>query len=398
MTKDKNILLGITGSIAAYKAPYLIRGLCKHGYEVKVVLSQAAKSFVTVMTLQALSNNSVYEELLSPENEAAMSHIDLARWADVILVSPATAHFMAKLAHGFADDLLSTLSLIANVPIILAPAMNQQMWLAQATQENLKILKQRGFLCWGPSEGSQACGEEGPGRMMEPDEIIHQLELFTADKKKKLLLGKNILITAGPTQEAIDPVRYLSNRSSGKMGFALAQAAIAEGAKVTLVSGPVAISPPVGCTYIQVKTAKEMLAAVEDCFENQDIFISAAAVADYYVKTPATQKIKKHEEVINITLNKTSDILATVCKKKKGHFVVGFAAETENVLANAKAKYDKKGMDLMVLNDVSDLSIGFESDDNAATIFSSKQVVSLAKAPKTMIAKKIMGIISENLK
>jgi phosphopantothenoylcysteine decarboxylase/phosphopantothenate--cysteine ligase len=347
------------------------------------------------MTLQTLSSNTVYQELLDPENEAAMSHIELARWADVILIAPATAHIIAKLAHGLADDLLSTLSLVTTAPIILVPAMNQQMWLAAATQDNLELLKRRNVLFWGPDEGLQACGEDGPGRMLEPDDIVQQLNLFTS--AKQCLAGKNVLITLGPTQEAIDPVRFISNRSSGKMGYALAQAAVAQGANVTIVSGPVAIAAPSDCICIMVKTAQEMLQAVEDNIVGQDVFISAAAVADYYVIEPALNKIKKHEAVLTLTFDKTPDILMTVRQKNPNLFLVGFAAETENLMANAQEKYVRKGVNLMVLNDVSNPEIGFESDHNAVTILSQNGSTILEKASKIIIAKKIMEVISENL-
>jgi phosphopantothenoylcysteine decarboxylase/phosphopantothenate--cysteine ligase len=390
----RKILLGITGSIAAYKIPYFIRELRQQGDEVRVILSRAAKSFITPLTLQALSNHPVYEELLDSETEQAMEHIQLARWADVILVVPATAHLIAKLAHGFADDLLSTLCLASPAPIIVAPAMNQQMWLHAATQENIAKLKQRGILCWGPDEGLQACGDDGPGRMLEPLDLLNQLNIFfLSSESQKFLNNKNILITAGPTQEAIDPVRYMSNRSSGKMGYALAKAAIEAGARVTLISGPVALNPISGCELMYVKTAQDMLLAVEKNLEGQDIFIGAAAVADYCLEKPAEHKIKKDVDMI-LKLTKTPDIISLVAQKSNKPFIVGFCAETDNLLENAENKRLNKKIDMIIANDVSRQDIGFDSDENEVVVITKSEKICLKKASKIFIALEILKIIN----
>ncbi|MDO8953720.1 MAG: bifunctional phosphopantothenoylcysteine decarboxylase/phosphopantothenate--cysteine ligase CoaBC [Gammaproteobacteria bacterium] len=388
----QKILLGITGSIAAYKTPDLVRRLREQGYEVKAVLTEAAKAFVTPLSLQAVSGNEVREGLFDVNAEAAMSHIELARWADCIVIAPGSADFIAKLAHGFANDLLSTLCLATQAKIVLAPAMNQAMWSNVFTQENVKKLMQAGMLFIGPAEGSQACGDTGLGRMLEPMEIIDELNGIM---QKPLLSTKRILITAGPTQEPIDPVRYLSNRSSGKMGYALAKAAIEMGAIVTLITGPVAITAPINCMFIKVKTAEEMLKAVEAEIASQDIFISAAAVADYRPIKPASQKIKKSQASFQLELEPTIDILASVAALSPRPFIVGFAAETNNVLAFAEEKRLRKGVDLMVVNDVSDMAIGFESDNNAVTVLSEQAPIVLAEAPKIQLARQLLGIVAK---
>jgi phosphopantothenoylcysteine decarboxylase/phosphopantothenate--cysteine ligase len=389
LSGKKNILLGVTGSIAAYKIPYLIRDFKERGYEVRIVMTSAAKEFVTKLTLQAVSDNAVYDELLDPGAEATMGHIRLARWADHILIAPASANFIAKLAHGVADDLLSTLCLAADVPIFIAPAMNQQMWKNVATQENMVTLKQRGIHCLGPAEGLQACGEEGPGRMLEPQEILDQYLALTCDL---FLKNKRVLITAGPTHESIDPVRFIANRSSGKMGYALASEAARAGAQVTLISGPVVLDPPGNVKLIKVKTANEMLLAVQAEIAQKDIFISAAAIADYSL-VQADQKIKHDKKSLSLNLEPTVDILANVCQRNPKPFVIGFAAETENLLENAEKKRVQKGVDLMVANDVSCSDIGFESDDNAVTVLSEKGAIYLEKVPKTLIAQRILKMI-----
>jgi phosphopantothenoylcysteine decarboxylase/phosphopantothenate--cysteine ligase len=393
----KRILLGITGSIAAYKTPELIRKLKQQDYEVRVVLTQGGKAFVAPLALQAVSQHKVYESLLDTEAEAAMSHIDLARWPDCILIAPASAQFIAKLAHGFADDLLSALCLAAaKARFIAAPAMNQAMWCNRATQDNVNKLKERAYLFLGPGEGNQACGDVGLGRMLEPLEIVAALSKIFI---KPYLEGEKILITAGPTQEPVDPVRYLSNRSSGKMGFALAQAAVEAGAEVTLISGPVALKPPSQLRLVSVKTAAEMLLAVQREINQHSIFISAAAVADYQVSNPAAQKIKKSTAGLVLQLKPTMDILATVSQMdlKPRPLLVGFAAETEYTLKFAEEKRRSKKIDLMVVNDVSQANIGFDSDDNEVTVLSADVPIHLACASKQRIAQQLLQIIAQQL-
>lgn len=390
---SKRILLGITGSIAAYKTPELIRKLKEQLYDVRVILTSCGKAFVTPLTLQAVSQHKIYEELIDVEAEAAMSHIELARWPDCILIAPATAHVIAKLAHGFADDLLSTLCLASNIRIIFVPAMNQAMWFNQATQDNVNLLKERDCLFIGPGDGAQACGDVGLGRMLEPLEIVEALSKIFV---KPCLHNQRILITAGPTQECIDPVRYLSNRSSGKMGFALAQAAVESGADVTLISGPVALTPPKKLKFISVKTANEMLLAVEQEISQQTVFISTAAVADYQIVSPALQKIKKTNAPLILQLKPTIDILATVSQMNLENkpLLVGFAAETEYTLQFAEEKRRSKNIDLMVVNDVSRTDIGFDSNKNEVTVLSSDVPIHLACASKYLIAQQLLQIIA----
>lgn len=393
---NKRILLGITGSIAAYKTPELIRKLKEQHYDIKVVLTSCGKAFVTPLTLQAVSQNKVHEELLDVDAEAAMSHIELARWPDCILIAPATAHFIAKLAHGFADDLLSTLCLATNTRLIIAPAMNQMMWSNKITQDNVNKLKDSDHLFLGPTEGTQACGEFGFGRMLEPQEITDALSKIFI---KPYLQNKRVLITAGPTRECIDPVRYLSNRSSGKMGFALAQAAIEAGADVTLISGPVALTPPKKLKFISVKTAAEMLMAVQKEISHHSIFISTAAVADYQIINPVLQKIKKSNGPLTLQLKPTIDILATVSQMnlKPKPLLVGFAAETEYTLKFAEEKRRSKNIDLMVVNDVSQPDIGFDSDKNEVTILSSDVPIHLPCTTKQFISQQLLQIVANHL-
>ena len=342
----KNILFGITGSIAAYKTPDLVRKLLEAGFSVKVILTESAKSFVSSLVLQTLvSPENVFETLLEPE----MQHIRLAKWADIILIAPATANTLAKLAHGFTDDLLSAVSLVSHKRIILVPGMNQSMWQNAATLHNVEILKSRYAEFWGPDEGIQACGDTGPGRMLEPIEIVQRL--LEESQQKKPLLGKKILITAGPTQEPIDPVRFISNRSSGKMGYALTKEAVMMGAEVTLISGPVALERLDFLRMISVKTAKEMAEAVEAEYQGNDIFIAAAAVADYEVESASPQKIKKTGESLEIKLKPTKDILLTLGQNVKRPYLVGFAAETENMIENAREKLHRKNLDMIIAND-----------------------------------------------
>lgn len=393
--QKRRILLGITGSIAAYKIPDLIRKLKEQNYEVRTVLTSGGKAFVTPLVLQAVSQHKVYEQLMDSEAEAAMSHIELARWPDCILIAPATAHFLAKLTYGFADDLLTTLCLASHARIVLAPAMNQLMWSNVATQANLCKLKERDYLFLGPAEGSQACGDNGLGRMLEPAEIVRSLANVFIEP---FLKDQHILITAGPTQELIDPVRYLSNRSSGKMGFALAQVAIDAGADVTLISGPVALTPPEKCKFITVKTAAEMLEAVQTEIVKKDVFISTAAVVDYHVAEPCMQKIKKVMSCLTLNLKLTIDILATIGQMDEPKpLIVGFSAETADVFRFAEEKRLRKGADLMVVNDVSQSDIGFDSDENVVTILSKEPPIYLEKAPKKLIAQRLLEIIAQHL-
>ncbi len=361
----KKILLGVTGGIAAYKSVVLLRALQQQGADVRVVMTQAAHSFVTPLTFQALSGHRVYTQLLDPAQEAAMDHISLARWADLILIAPATANTIARLAQGLADDLLSTLCLAATAPIALAPAMNQAMWLNPATQSNLAIVTHRGIHVWGPGEGDQACGEAGPGRMLEAETLCDRVMAFFAPGP---LQGVKVLMTAGGTREPIDPVRFVGNRSSGKMGYALAEAMRDLGALVTLVSGPVALSPPIGVSCLGVETAQQMHAAVMGRVDECDIFIGVAAVADYRPKLAAGQKIKKQAETMQLELVRNPDILAEVAALPRAPFTVGFAAETEQVDDFAEAKRLNKGVDLIAANQVASETGGFERDENALTL------------------------------
>lgn len=343
---NKNIILGITGGIAAYKSAELCRLLIKAGAQVRVVMTQAAQEFITPLTMQSLSGNRVHTQLLDTEAEAAMGHIELARWADLILVAPASANFMAQLAHGEAHDLLTTLCVASRSPLAIAPAMNQAMWSNTATQQNLQTLKQNGIHIFGPDAGAQACGDIGLGRMQEPQQLAEQsAALFETG----VLAGLNVVITAGPTREAVDPVRFISNHSSGKMGYALARAAVDAGAKVTLVSGPTNLPPPAGVDFIAVESALQMLAACEA--RTADIFIGVAAVADYRPAQAAQQKIKKSHETLSLELVRNPDILATIATSNPRPFCVGFAAETENLAHNAQQKLQNKKLDMIIAND-----------------------------------------------
>ncbi len=387
----KRILLGITGGIAAYKAAVLLRILRQNGADVRVVMTRNANEFITPLTLQALSGKPVHTELLDLETESAMSHIDLARWADLILIVPASANFIARYANGFAEDLLSTLCLAADGPVILAPAMNQQMWLNPATQENLEKIKERGIGIIGPAEGDQACGENGPGRMLEPEEIASlAAKLFETN----ILAGSRLLVTAGPTREAIDPVRYISNRSSGRMGYAIAIAAIEAGADVSLISGPVNLSTPERAKVINVTSAAEMYGVVMQKISNTDIFISTAAVADYSLQTISEQKIKKSSDSFELKLKKNPDILAEVAALHNPPFTVGFAAETENLELNAQSKLRTKKLDMIAANQVSD-ELGFDSETNALTVIWRTGQKQLQQAPKNKLARNLINIIAD---
>ena len=392
---NKNILLGVTGGIAAYKSAEIVRGLKKAGSSVRVVMPQSAQEFITPLTLQALSGNPVSTDLLDAEAEAAMGHIELARWADAILIAPATANTIARLSSGRADDLLSSITLAFDGPIGLAPAMNQAMWKDERTQSNIKNLENKDFSLYGPGSGEQACGDIGLGRMLEPSEIV---ELFASLFKAGSLSNKSVLITAGPTQEPIDPVRYVTNRSSGKMGYALSEVAVEAGAQVTLVSGPVNIKPPASCNLVPVETAQEMYDAVMHHVRGKDVYIGTAAVADYSPSKVESSKIKKkgNNEALVLKMKENQDILKTVSDMKDRPYMVGFAAETEDLLKNARKKLEKKKIDLIIANDVSDKSIGFDSEENEVTLITNSEEVLLDRSSKKKIAKRIVEFISGN--
>lgn len=391
---NKHILLGITGGIAAYKCPDLVRQLKKMGAEVQVVMTESAKHFVSALSLQAVSGNHVSYDLFDSTAELSMGHIALAKWADLVIIAPCTANMIAKLAHGIADDLLTTLCLATTAPIAIAPAMNQYMYLAKITQHNLQHLSHRGVSIWGPDQGEQACGDVGPGRMLEPQQLCNKIvEKFALSAQ---LTDLNIVITAGPTQEALDPVRYISNHSSGKMGFAIAQAAAELGAKVTLISGPVNLCTPQNVNRYNVKTALEMHQKTLESVKTANIFIACAAVADYRAASIADQKIKKQEssEELTITLVKNPDIVADVANLQHNRpFVVGFAAETNNVEQYALKKLTHKHMDMICANDVSSQGQGFNSDNNALTLYWSTGRLSLPLTNKTKLAQQLINEI-----
>ena len=389
---NRNVLLGVTGGIAAYKSAELVRQLQEHGASVRVIMTRGAMEFITPLTMQALSGNPVHTELLDEEAEQGMGHIELARWADLLLVAPATADFMARLAAGRADDLLTTTALATDAPLLLAPAMNQQMWRDPATGANAATLEQRGIKLIGPAAGEQACGDVGPGRMEEPALIAEAASnLFDSG----LLDGKRVVITAGPTREALDPVRYLTNRSSGKMGYALARAAVEAGAVTCLVTGPVDLEVPAGARAIAVESAMQMydqsLSLLDDC----DIFIACAAVADYRPDEQASQKIKKTDDKMTISLVRNPDIVSAVAASEPRPFTVGFAAETNDVLDYARDKMQRKKLDMIVANDVADPSIGFSSDENAVTVLWQEGEQQIARAGKDAVARQIISLIAQ---
>lgn len=391
---NKRIVLGVGGGIAAYKSAELIRKLKEQGADVKIVMTRAGCEFITPLTLQALSGNPVHVDLLDPNAEAAMGHIELARWADLVIIAPTTANLLARLAAGQANDLLTTLVLATDAKVMLAPAMNQAMWRDSVTQENVNKLLTRGFLIVGPDSGEQACGDIGPGRMLEPIAIAqHIANSFTT----KALTGKRVVITAGPTQENIDPVRYITNHSSGKMGFALAEAAVEEGAEVILISGPVSLATPDRVERINVVSAQDMLVACESVMPS-DIFIAVAAVADFRPQVVAKQKLKKqpdNEQGLLLELVRNPDILATIAAKEGRPFCVGFAAETENLLEYAEKKLKAKNLNLIVANDVSNPAIGFNSDDNMITLVDRElNTTRLALTSKAKIARRLMELIT----
>jgi phosphopantothenoylcysteine decarboxylase / phosphopantothenate---cysteine ligase len=390
--QGKRVLLGVTGGIAAYKSPDLVRRLREQGAEVQVVLTAGAREFVTPMTFQAVSGREVRSDLWDPEAEKAMSHIELARWADFVVIAPATADFIARLATGQADDLLTTLCLATAAPIALAPAMNRVMWANAATQANVVTLRSRGIHVWGPGEGDQACGEVGAGRMLEPT----QLALHVANTLAPTgpLAGKRVLLTAGPTRERIDPVRFISNRSSGKMGFAIASAAREAGADVTVVAGPCSIATPPGVKRIDVESAADMLAAVLANVDGVDIFVATAAVADYRPANPVECKIKKTAESMDFKMERTVDILATVAARAVRPFVVGFAAETDSVEQYARQKLIKKNLDMIAANEVGHDKV-FEKDDNALLVLWGDGSRAFPQAPKVQLARDLIALIAE---
>jgi len=392
---NRQILLGITGGIAAYKSAELTRLLKGAGADVRIVMTAAATEFITPLTLQALSGHPVHQHLLDPEAEAGMGHIELAKWADLILIAPASADFIARFSAGMGDDLLTTLCLATDAPICLAPAMNQAMWRDPRTQHNIQQLSHQAVKVFGPGVGAQACGDNGPGRMLEPEELA---ELTAEQFQHGTLSGQRVFITAGPTREPLDPVRFISNHSSGKMGYALAEAAADAGADVRLISGPVNLPPPPRVEYVQVESAEQMLAASLDGVEQCDIFIAAAAVADYRPVAVAEHKIKKgSEEIMELRLIKNPDIVATVARlERQRPFTVGFAAETRDVIEYARSKLERKGLDLIIANDVSNPEIGFNSDDNAVTLVSTAATVSLPQGPKRLLARQLIEQIAEH--
>lgn len=389
---SKNIVVGVSGGIAAYKVVELVRRLQEAGANVRVLMTAAATEFVTALTFQSISGHHVYTDLFARDDPAAMDHITLARWADAIVIAPASANTLARLAYGLADDLLGTLVLAASVPVMVAPAMNRQMWHHPSTQENCVRLRQRGVLFSGPAEGSQACGDVGVGRMVEPPQIMADLRTLWAHGS---LAQRKIVITAGPTQEPLDPVRYLTNRSSGKMGYALASAAASQGAVVTLISGPVALAPPSGLRLVRVQTAEDMAAAIAEHIPGTDIFIAAAAVADYRAVHIAAGKIKKSTDRLTLELEPTPDIVAAVAAKKQARFVVGFAAETDNIQENAKKKLASKALDLICANDVCRTDVGFSTDDNELLVLWPGGQRRIAKAHKQIVAKELIQLIVE---
>lgn len=393
--QNRNVLLGVTGGIAAYKSADLVRRLRDAGADVRVVMTPAACEFVTPLTFQAVSGNPVHTSLLDEQAEAAMGHIELARWAHVVLVAPATADFLAKLAQGRADDLLSTLCLATRVPLLVAPAMNTVMWENTATRENCALLVRRGVRMLGPAAGDQACGETGYGRMLEPLELVEEVSAVFGPR---VLDGVTVMITAGPTREHLDPVRFISNRSSGQMGYALAASAKAAGAHVLLVSGPVALTVPEGVEYHGVETAVEMHDAVMTRIGEADIFIAVAAVADYRPLSPAVRKIKKDEARMDVALERNPDILASVAARPNGPFTVGFAAETHDLEANALDKLERKRLDMIAANLVASDgprdAVGFDASENALEVFWPGGQLSLERGPKTILAIQLVELIA----
>ena len=393
---NKRVLLGVTGGIAAYKSAELLRRLQDEGADVRVVMTAGACEFITPLTMQALSGHPVHLDLLDSETESVMGHIELARWADIVIIAPATADFLARLAAGRGDDLLTTICLAATCDIAVAPAMNHAMWDKRATRTNISTLEANGCIILSPGSGLQACGETGEGRLMEVPDIVNAMaERF----HQGALQGLHVVITAGPTREAIDPVRYISNHSSGKQGFAIAEAAVEAGARVTLVTGPVSLQTPDHVERVNVQSARDMLEAVMAHIADADVFIGVAAVSDYRPATTSDRKIKKAgEEGLTLELVQNPDILRTVAALDSRPFVVGFAAETDNLIEHARSKLERKSLDMIVANDVSDTTIGFSSDDNQTTVITRQCMQQLPKASKENISRQLIEIIAEQMK
>jgi len=391
---DKKIIIGVCGGIAAYKTALLIRDLQRDGAQVRVVMTASAKQFVTPMTFQALTGFDVRSELFDSQAEAAMGHIELARWADYMLIAPATANMLAKMAAGMADDLLSTIYLATKVPVVVCPAMNKNMWNHPANQDCCKVLASRGVTIAGPGEGSQACGDEGYGRMLDHSEIINVLRLCELNGS---LEGHHVVITAGPTREAIDPVRYLTNRSSGKMGYALARAAVMAGAKVSLISGPSQETAPLGVDFVSVQSGKEMQEAVENKLQKGDVFIGSAAVADYFCPNPPQNKIKKdHDSSLTLKLEKNPDILQAVSRSGKSFYTIGFAAETNDVINYARKKLKEKNLNMIIANEVGQ-NKAFDQDENQVTLLTQEDTIELPRQHKVRLAGTIIEIIATHL-
>lgn len=389
----KRIVVGVTGGIAAYKSADLVRRLKENGAEVRVVMTENAKRFVTPLTFQAVSGQPVHHEWLDAESESGMGHIDLARWADLIVIAPATANVIARLAHGMADDLLTTLCVASEATLAVAPAMNQQMWASPATGQNVETLRQRGISILGPGEGDQACGETGPGRMLEPLDLLREIQSLFG---RGVLAGRTVVVTAGPTWEAIDPVRGITNHSSGKMGYAVARAAAQAGARVILISGPTALTTPPGVENVPVTSAQDMHEAAMKACREAAVFIGVAAVADYRPENPEAQKIKKTRDRMHIDLVRNPDILADVAALPDGPLTVGFAAETEKVEQHAREKLLKKGVHLIAANDVSGTT-GFGSEDNSLMLIDRSGVQHLGRASKADLARRLIQNIGERL-
>ena len=393
---NKHILLCVTGGIAAYKAAEIIRLFKTSGANVRVLMTEAAQEFITPLTMQALSGNQVHTDLLDTDAEAAMGHIELAKWSDIVLIAPCSANSIARLASGKGDDLMTAVCLAAESKIYIAPAMNQAMWSDSRTQENYKKLIKNSFISIGPDSGEQACGDEGFGRMSEPQNIVNEIaSSFSAG----LLAGKKILITAGPTREKIDPVRYISNRSSGKMGFSIAEAARDEGGLVSIISGPVSLETPDEIKRIDVESADEMFKEVYKVINDFDLFISTAAVSDFKPEKYKNQKIKKGKKIDNVSMEliKNKDILKSVSNNKGDLKVIGFAAETQNIIENAKKKLSEKNLDLIIANDVSDTTIGFNSDENEVYLITNKIEKKIDKVSKKKLSRNIVEFIANHL-
>lgn len=390
---NKHVIVGISGGIAAYKSAEIVRRLQDLGAEVRVVMTTAATEFIRPLTLQALSGHPVHTDLLDEQAEAAMGHIELARWADLLLIAPASANFISTMVHGGADSLLGAIYLATSAKVVVAPAMNQAMWSHPATTENIKILKSRDVVILKPDDGPQACGDVGPGRLQQPQQLVDQLvDIFECG----LLAGKKVVITAGPTRESIDPVRYISNHSSGKMGYALASSLAEAGAKVTLISGPVTVQCPERCQLISVVSAEDMLKASIAAAKQADIFIGAAAVADYRPVNIEKQKIKKRDDHISLELQKNPDIISTIASTYNHLYLVGFAAETENIEPFAKDKLQRKQLNAIIVNDVSRSDIGFNTDDNEVIWIDKHASKSLGKKSKSQLAREIVALIAAN--